>query len=114
MPVLTFYYDDSLDDAVRAHRAAIQDGLEAVMRDVLIADPAKCQVVMVEARHASPKLVHVALQFRAKPHRTRALVAEAMDQTASVLHGALGCGLHIRAFDVDQAFLHALDTDGPG
>ncbi|MEM7123075.1 MAG: hypothetical protein AAF563_17480 [Pseudomonadota bacterium] len=114
MPVLTIYYDESLDDAVRAHCAAIQEGLEAVMRDVLVADPAKCQVVLVVARHASPKRVHVALQYRAKPHRTRAVVAEAMNQVASVLHGALGCGLHIRAFDIDQSFLHALDTDGPG
>ncbi len=114
MPVLTIYYDESLDEAVGAHRAAIQDGLEAMMRDVLVADPANCQVVMVAARHSSPKPVHVALQFRAKAHRTRAVVAEAMDHVASVLHVSLQCGLHIRAFDIDQASLHALDTDGPG
>lgn len=112
MPVLTIYYDDSLDEAVRTHRVAIQDGLEKMMRDVLVADPANCQVVMVESRHCSPTPVYVDIRFRAKPHRTRAVVAQAMNDVATVVGDALGCEMHIRAFDIDQAALHALNTDG--
>lgn len=112
MPVLKIYYEDSLDDAVRTHRAAIQDGLETMMRDVLAANPANCQVVMVASRHCSPKPVYVDFQFRATAHRTQAVVAQAMADIASVIGGLLNCGMRIRAFDIDQTCLHAHETDG--
>ena len=111
MPVLKIYYDESLDEAVRANRAAIHDGLERMMREVLAADPANCQVVMVGSRHCSPKPVYVDMHFRAKSHRTGAVVEKAMDEVARVLRESLQCGLRIRAFDIDQAALHAFDID---
>ncbi len=112
MPVLKIYYDESLDEAVRTHRAAIRQGMEGMMRDVLAADPAHCQVMMVASHHCTPKPVFVELQFRAKAHRTRAVVARAIDEVARILHLTLDCGLRIRAFDIDEDNLHALDTDG--
>lgn len=112
MPVLKIYYEDGLDDVVRTRRSAIQAGLETMMRDVLAADPANCQVVMVAVRHCSPKPVYVDMQFRATAHRTQAVVAQAMNDMASVIGGLLNCGMRIRAFDIDQSRLHALDTDG--
>lgn len=111
MPVVKIFFDESLDDAVRNHRTAIQAGLERMMRDVLAADPAKCQVVMVASGHCTPKPVYVDMQYRAEDHRDRAVVAQAMQNVAAVLQGALGCGLRIRAFDIDQTALHALDLD---
>ena len=112
MPVLKIYYDASVEEAVRTHCAAIQDGMEGMMREVLAAHPAHCQVMLVASHHCAPKPVFVDLQFRAKAHRTRAVVAQAMEEAARVLHTTLGCGLRIRAFAIDQATLHALDTDG--
>ncbi|MEC3861809.1 hypothetical protein VK792_10980 [Mesobacterium sp. TK19101] len=109
MPVIRIFYDETLDPIMRAGRTEIQDKLEAMMREVLAADPAKCQVVMSAVMHATPKPVYVDLQFRANDHRTRAVVSEAMDRTAAAILAVTGTGIRISAFDIDQATLHALD-----
>lgn len=110
MPVLKIYYDETLDGAVRRHRDEIQTGLERMMREVLRADPAKCQVIMTAAAHVTPLPIYVDMQFRANDHRTRDVVAAAMQDVACILGDALGAGIRIRAFDIDQAGLHALDV----
>ena len=109
VPVIKIFYDQALDAAMRENSAGIQAELEAMMREVLAADPARCQVVMCPALHATPLPVYVDLQFRANDHRTRPVVAEAMERTAAALTAATGTGVRIRAFNIDQAILHALD-----
>lgn len=111
MPVIRIFYDETLDPVMRAGRTGIQDKLEAMMREVLAADPAKCQVVMSAVMHATPKPVYVDLQFRANDHRTRDVVSEAMERTAEAILSVTGTGIRIRAFDIDQATLHALDQE---
>ena len=81
------------------------------MREVLAADPANCQVLICPVMHATPVPVYVDLQFRANDHRTRPVVSEAMNRTAAAVVAATGTGVRIRAFDIDQATLHALDID---
>lgn len=110
MPVIRIFYDETLDVAIRANRMQIQAELEAMMREVLAADPTKCQVVMCAVMHATPLPVYVDLQFRANDDRTRAVVAKAMERTATAITAAIGAGVRIRAFDIDQATLHALDV----
>ncbi len=110
MPVIKIFYDETLDAAMRANRADIQIKLETMMRQVLAADPAKCQVLMCPAMQATPLPVYVDLQFRANDHRTRHVVAKAMEHTAAAITMATGTGVRIRAFDIDQAILHALDV----
>lgn len=113
MPVIKIFYDETLDTAMRRARAQVQADLEAMMRDVLAADPAKCQVVMCAVMNATPLPVYVDLQFRANGHRSRPVVAEAMARTAAAITAATGTGIRIRAFDIDQPILHALDV-APG
>ena len=113
MPVLKIFFDEDLTDDMRTTRKKIQSGLESMMRDILKADPDKCEVLMISVLHASPKPVYVDMQFRANTHRSPAVVAEAMQEVVRILAPALGVALRIRAFDIDQAGLHALDTDGP-
>lgn len=114
MPVLKIFYDESLDSRVRAKRHDIQGDLNRMMRDVLAADPAKCQVIMIPTMHCTPKPVYVDLQFRANPHRTQDVVERAMQDISGVLLHYLKVGLRIRGFDIDQATLHALDVDAEG
>ncbi|MES0811859.1 hypothetical protein ABLO27_20385 [Roseibium sp. SCPC15] len=114
MPILKIFYDDKLDPLVRANRTRIQEGLERMMREVLLADPDHCQVIMCASIHCTPKPVYVDMQFRAKEHRTREVVAQAMEAIAEVMLKALAAGVRIRAFDIDQAMLHALDVEGEG
>lgn len=109
MPVIRIFYDEALDSAMRAGRAGIQIKLEAMMRHVLAADPTKCQVVMCAAMHATPMPIYVDFQFRANDFRTREVVDEAMKQTAAAIVAATGAGIRIRAYDIDQSALHALD-----
>ena len=110
MPVIKIFYDEVLDAAMRANRDDIQTKLEAMMREVLAANPAKCQVLMCPVMQATPLPVYVDLQFRANDHRTRPVVAEAMEHAAAAITAATGMGVRIRAFDIDQAILHALDV----
>ena len=110
MPVIKIFYDEVLDAAMRANRDDIQTKLEAMMREVLAANPAKCQVLMCPVMQATPLPVYVDLQFRANDHRTRPVVSEAMNRTAAAIIAATGTGIRIRAFDIDQATLHALDV----
>lgn len=112
MPVLKIFYEESLDVRVQAGRADIQAGLERMMRETLKADPDKCQIVMCTAKHMSPKPVYVDMQFRANEYRTPAVVGEAMQQVAEVLSKAIGAGIRIRAFDIDQSTLHAFEAEG--
>jgi 3-oxoacyl-[acyl-carrier-protein] synthase III len=114
MPILKIFYDDKLDPLVRANRTQIQEGLERMMREVLLADPDHCQVIMCASIHCTPKPVYVDMQFRAKEHRTREVVAQAMEAIAEVMLKALAAGVRIRAFDIDQVMLHALDVEGEG
>lgn len=109
MPVIKIFYDEPLDAAMRAERADIQAKLEAMMRNVLKADPAKCQVLFCRAMQSTPVPVYVDMQFRANDHRTRPVVVEAMRRTAAAIRTATGTGVRIRAFDIDQASLYALD-----
>jgi hypothetical protein len=111
MPVIRIFYDETLDPVMRSRRGEIQDKLEAMMREVLAADPAKCQLVMSAVMHATPKPVYVDLQFRANDHRTHEVVSEAMTRTAAAIVTATGTGIRIRAFDIDQTTLHALDRE---
>lgn len=113
MPVLKIFYRDTLDTEVRKHGVHIQEALEAMMRNTLRADPAKCQVIMLSAGHVTPKPVFVEMQFRANNHRTPEVVSDAMQEVAGILRRTLGVGLCIRAFDIAQAGLHALDVEGP-
>lgn len=109
MPVIRIFYDEALDDAMRAGRAEMQSKLEAMMREVLAADPAKCQIVMCASMHATPMPIYVDFQFRANDFRTRAVVAEALKRTSEVISAVTGSGIRIRAYDIDQSMLHALD-----
>lgn len=109
MPVIRIFYDEALDDSMRAGRAELQSKLEAMMREVLAADPAKCQIVMCASMHATPVPVYVDFQFRANDFRTRAVVAEALKRTAEAITDVIGSGIRIRAYDIDQSTLHALD-----
>ena len=93
MPVIRIFYDETLDVVMRANREGIQAKLEAMMREVLAADPAKCQVVMCAVMHATPKPVYVDFQFRANDHRTGDVVAKAMEHTAVAIAAATGTGL---------------------
>lgn len=110
MPVIKIFYDVALEAPMRANSADIQTKLETMMREVLAADPAKCQVLICPAMQATPLPVYVDLQFRANDHRTRAVVSDAMDRTAAAITAATGSGVRIRAFDIEQATLHALDV----
>lgn len=112
MPVLKVFFDERLDDAVRRAAGEMQAGLAMMMRDCLKADPAKCQVIFCASIVISPAPIYADMQFRANDHRTPEVVAEAMRLTAEILVGALGAAVRIRAFDIDQATLHALDVDG--
>jgi hypothetical protein len=114
MPVLKIFYDETLDATVRSRRHDIEAGLAVMMRNVLNADPAKCQVVLCSSVHVSPLPVYVDMQYRANDHRTADVVAAAMRDTATVLTDALNAGIRIRAFDIDQATLHALDVEHAG
>jgi hypothetical protein len=113
MPVIKIFYDETLDPKVRNARGDIQAGLEAMMRENLAADPTKCQVVLCASMHVTPLPVYVDMQYRANDYRTAEVVAGAMRKTADVLTAALGAGVRIRAFDIDQATLHALDINDP-
>jgi len=113
MPVLKIFYRDTLDTEVCKHGVHIQEALESMMRNTLRADPARCQVIMLSAGHVTPKPVFVEMQFRANNHRTPEIVSDAMQRVAEILQRALGVGIRIRAFDIDQASLHALDVEGP-
>jgi len=112
MPVVKLFYDEALDAAVRAGGDAIEAGLAEVLRTRLFADPAKCQIIMVPAARVTPMPVYVDIQFRANERRTQEVVAGAMQEVARILGDVLGAGLRIRAFDIDQSGLHALDVDG--
>ncbi|MEM9629704.1 MAG: hypothetical protein AAGA50_00165 [Pseudomonadota bacterium] len=114
MPILKIFYDETLDVLVRANRLHIQEGLERMMREVLLADPDHCQVIMSASVHCTPKPVYVEMQFRAKDHRTQEVLARAMDTIAELMLKALAAGVRIRAFDIDEAMLHALDVEGEG
>lgn len=109
MPVIRIFYDEALDGAMRANRFEVQAKLEAMMRQILAADPAKCQVVMCAAMHATPMPIYVDFQFRASEFRTSKVVAIAMKETAAAIFSATGAGIRIRAYDIDQSTLHALD-----
>ena len=114
MPVIRIFYDEALDAPMRAGRVEIQTSLEAMMRDVLAADPAKCQVVMCASMHATPMPVYVDFQFRANDFRTRSVVAKAMEQTALAIQSVIKAGVRIRAYEIDQTTLHALDIPAGG
>lgn len=109
MPVLKLFYDESLDSTVRKNSESIVAGLEALIRDLMHAEAAKCQIILTSAFHMSPLPIYVDLQFRATEERTTTTVSVAMTEIARLLIDNLGEGIRIRAFDINQAHLHALD-----
>jgi hypothetical protein len=113
MPVLKIFYTETLDDAARDNSAVIQRTLEGMMLNTLHADPANCQIILVSAVQIAPMPVYVDIQFRANEHRTRDVVSNAMEEVAEVLLRTFGTSIRIRAFDIDQAALHAFDVERP-
>jgi len=111
MPVIKIFYAETLDGAVRNHNHAIQDGMECMMREVLHADPAKCQVVFVPSTFVTPLPIYVDMQFRATEHRQGAVIERAMDKIAAILGEMLSTGIRIRAFAIDQSTLYARDVE---
>ncbi|MGO2236810.1 hypothetical protein B6N13_05500 [Marinomonas sp. UCMA 3892] len=111
MPVIKIFYSETLDAAVREQNETIQAGLEHMMREVLQADPAKCQVVFSCSTFVTPLPVYVDMQFRANEYRQGAVIETAMDKIVDVVGKALSTGIRIRAFAIDQSTLYARDVD---
>ena len=111
MPVIKIFYTETLDADVRKHNQTIQSGLEHMMREVLHADPAKCQVVFACSAFVTPLPIYVDMQFRATEYRQGAVIEIAMDKIVQVLGETLSTGIRIRAFAIDQSTLYARDVE---
>ncbi|MBJ7556769.1 hypothetical protein [Marinomonas spartinae] len=111
MPVIKIFYAETLDGTIRENQEFIQEGLERMMREVLHANPAKCQIVLLSSTFVSPLPVYVDMQFRATEYRQSIVVEEAMDQVVSVFRQVSPTGIRIRAFSIDQTTLYARDVE---
>lgn len=113
MPVLKLFYDESLDKVVREHSQSLVTELAELLRHHLRAEPEKCQIMLLPVAYMSPLPVYIDLQFRANEHRSCEVLTNAMQAIAGTVGQSCGTGLRIRAFDIDQAGLHALDREAP-
>ena len=113
MPIAKIFFDKSLTDKVRKHHADLQNGLEHMMVDQLKTRPELCQVIMVPSLYVSRLPVFVDLQFREADHRNRQVVDDCLKVIARLINNHLGSGVRIRAFDLNQSRLHALDVEAP-